>query len=243
MIDVLHAVLHEQPPALSGGATVAGLDRVIHKALQKQRRRPLRLGGGDGRRDSRSDRGSRFGGAVGAGGPHDDPVHRPAVSRAAPGRRNRLPGLQPARRGHDVADRHPQPAGALQRGGGPLRPAGARPAQARRRCRRGRGADRHHSSRRQPASRDHATGRSPGRDRGLVPLVAASVGRRAGDAGRAGGRDRPLAVAVAGRAREPRGPARRAAQPRASTSSICGATSWRGTGITSPRRATSTRSA
>src|SRR6185503_15148920 len=36
MIDVLHAVLHEQPPALSGGATVAGLDRVIHKALQKQ---------------------------------------------------------------------------------------------------------------------------------------------------------------------------------------------------------------
>ena len=36
MIDVLHAVLHEQPPALSGGAIVAGLDRVIHKALQKQ---------------------------------------------------------------------------------------------------------------------------------------------------------------------------------------------------------------
>ncbi len=35
MIDVLHAVLHEQPPALSGGATVAGLDRVVHKALQK----------------------------------------------------------------------------------------------------------------------------------------------------------------------------------------------------------------
>ena len=36
MIDVLHAVLHEQPPALSGGTVVAGLDRVIHKALQKQ---------------------------------------------------------------------------------------------------------------------------------------------------------------------------------------------------------------
>jgi TolB-like protein/tetratricopeptide (TPR) repeat protein len=36
MIDVLHAVLHEQPPALSGGAIVAGLDRVIHRALQKQ---------------------------------------------------------------------------------------------------------------------------------------------------------------------------------------------------------------
>src|SRR3954465_13563117 len=36
MIDVLHAVLHEQPPALSGGATVAGLDRVLHKGLHKQ---------------------------------------------------------------------------------------------------------------------------------------------------------------------------------------------------------------
>ena len=36
MIDVLHAVLHEQPPALSGGAVVAGLDRAIHRALQKR---------------------------------------------------------------------------------------------------------------------------------------------------------------------------------------------------------------
>ncbi|HUR34178.1 MAG TPA: serine/threonine-protein kinase, partial [Vicinamibacterales bacterium] len=36
MIDVMHAVLHEQPPALSGGATVAALDRVIHRGLQKQ---------------------------------------------------------------------------------------------------------------------------------------------------------------------------------------------------------------
>ena len=36
MIDVLHAVLHDQPPALAGGATVAALDRVIRKGLQKQ---------------------------------------------------------------------------------------------------------------------------------------------------------------------------------------------------------------
>jgi serine/threonine protein kinase/tetratricopeptide (TPR) repeat protein len=36
MVDVLHAVLHEQPPALSGGAAVAGLDRVVHRALQKR---------------------------------------------------------------------------------------------------------------------------------------------------------------------------------------------------------------
>jgi eukaryotic-like serine/threonine-protein kinase len=31
IVDVLHAVLHEQPPALSGGGTVAGLDRVIRR--------------------------------------------------------------------------------------------------------------------------------------------------------------------------------------------------------------------
>jgi eukaryotic-like serine/threonine-protein kinase len=36
VIDVLHAVLHEQPPALSGGATVTGLDRVIHRSLQRR---------------------------------------------------------------------------------------------------------------------------------------------------------------------------------------------------------------
>jgi serine/threonine protein kinase/tetratricopeptide (TPR) repeat protein len=35
MVDVLHAVLHEQPPALSGGPGVAGLDRLVHRALQK----------------------------------------------------------------------------------------------------------------------------------------------------------------------------------------------------------------
>ncbi len=36
MVDILHAVLHEQPPPLSGGGTVAGLDRVVHRALQKK---------------------------------------------------------------------------------------------------------------------------------------------------------------------------------------------------------------
>ena len=201
MIDVLHAVLHEQPPALSGGAMVAGLDRVIHKALQKQGADRYDSASGDGGRHPRGDRGSRFGGALLAGRPYDDPVHRPAVSRAAPGRRNRLPGFQPARRGHDVADRHAQPARALQRRRGPLRPAGARPAQARRRRRRGRGTDGYDSSRRQPASRDDAAGRNTHRYRRVVALVAASIGRRVRDAGRAGGGDRPLAVAVAGRAR------------------------------------------
>jgi serine/threonine protein kinase/tetratricopeptide (TPR) repeat protein len=36
LVDILHAVLHEQPPALSGGTAVAGLDRVVHRALQKK---------------------------------------------------------------------------------------------------------------------------------------------------------------------------------------------------------------
>ena len=35
IVDILHAVLHEQPPALSGGTAVAGLDRIVHRALQK----------------------------------------------------------------------------------------------------------------------------------------------------------------------------------------------------------------
>ena len=35
MVDILHAVLHEQPPALAGGTAVVGLDRVVHRALQK----------------------------------------------------------------------------------------------------------------------------------------------------------------------------------------------------------------
>ncbi|MGE0360119.1 MAG: protein kinase [Vicinamibacterales bacterium] len=34
-VDVLHAVLHEQPPALAGSGAVVGLDRVIHRALHK----------------------------------------------------------------------------------------------------------------------------------------------------------------------------------------------------------------
>ena len=243
MIDVLHAVLHEQPPALSGGGTVAGLDRVIHKALQKQAADRYDSAVGDGRRHSRGDCGSRFGGALGGGGADDDPIHRPAVPRAAPGRRDRLPGLQPARRDHDVADRHPQPAGALQRCGGPLRPAGARPAQARRRRRRGRGADRHHSPRRQPASRDDAAGRSTrpvpscGRTRRSIRWQTCWRCRTSwwrGSSARCRSRWASPRAASSG-------PTCRAA--RASTSSICAPMSWRATGITSPRRATSTRSA
>ena len=36
VIDILHATLHEQPPALSGSPAVAAMDRVIRRALAKR---------------------------------------------------------------------------------------------------------------------------------------------------------------------------------------------------------------
>jgi TolB-like protein len=36
IVDVLHATVHEQPPALTGGPVVAAVDRVIRRALAKQ---------------------------------------------------------------------------------------------------------------------------------------------------------------------------------------------------------------
>jgi eukaryotic-like serine/threonine-protein kinase len=36
VVDVLHATLHEQPPALTGSPTVAAVDRVIRRALAKR---------------------------------------------------------------------------------------------------------------------------------------------------------------------------------------------------------------
>lgn len=36
IIEVLHAVLHEQPPALSGSSAVAAMDRVIRRAMAKR---------------------------------------------------------------------------------------------------------------------------------------------------------------------------------------------------------------
>jgi serine/threonine protein kinase/tetratricopeptide (TPR) repeat protein len=36
LVDILHATLHEQPPALAGTAAVAAVDRVIHRALAKR---------------------------------------------------------------------------------------------------------------------------------------------------------------------------------------------------------------
>jgi serine/threonine protein kinase len=36
VVDILHATLHEQPPALTGSPAVAGVDRVIRRALAKR---------------------------------------------------------------------------------------------------------------------------------------------------------------------------------------------------------------
>lgn len=35
-LEILHAMLYEQPPVLAGGPAVSALDRVIHRALQKE---------------------------------------------------------------------------------------------------------------------------------------------------------------------------------------------------------------
>jgi serine/threonine protein kinase len=35
-IEIFHAILYEQPPVLTGGPSVAALDRVVHRALAKQ---------------------------------------------------------------------------------------------------------------------------------------------------------------------------------------------------------------
>ena len=36
IIDVLHATVHEQPPALTGSPAIAAVDRVIQRALAKR---------------------------------------------------------------------------------------------------------------------------------------------------------------------------------------------------------------
>ena len=53
VVEILHATLHEQPPALTGSPAVAAVDRVIRRALAKQpAERPHRRrdGGGVARR-------------------------------------------------------------------------------------------------------------------------------------------------------------------------------------------------
>src|SRR5262249_40168624 len=36
VVEILHATLHEQPPALTGSPTVAAVDRIIRRAMSKR---------------------------------------------------------------------------------------------------------------------------------------------------------------------------------------------------------------
>ena len=196
MIDVLHAVLHEQPPALSGGATVAALDRVIHRALQKQPN-------------------DCYESAVAmAAAIREVMASRDTVELTAPARTmTRLIALpfrvlRPDAETDFLAFSLPDAitmslSGTrnllvrIERRGGPFRSAGAGLAQARGRCGRGHGADGHHPPRRQSAARDRPAGRGAGRDRRVVALVAARAARCVRDAGRTRGRSGRVTGGVA----------------------------------------------
>ncbi len=100
IIEILHATMQEQPPALAGSPAVAAVDRVIRRALAKRPAdrppsaeswpRSCARCAAPGRRDDGD--GARADAAGGA-----------AVPRPAAGSGNRLPRLQPARRDRDLA--------------------------------------------------------------------------------------------------------------------------------------------
>ena len=76
-VEIYHSIVYDRPPSLSGGPAVAGVDRVIQRALSKQP---------DARRSSAS---GDVGRAAGGDRPHrrrrgvararGDPAHRVAV--------------------------------------------------------------------------------------------------------------------------------------------------------------------
>ena len=118
-VEILHATLHEQPPALTGSPAVAAVDRVIRRALAKRPEdRPAsaeamaeELRGGP-RRLRRRHPGP---------GPRAHAPRGAAVPRPAARSRDGLPGLQPAGRHRHVALGHRLAGRALQRGGRALR--------------------------------------------------------------------------------------------------------------------------
>ena len=54
VVEVLHATLYEQPPALTGSPAVAAVDRVIRRALAKRPAERPAVGRGDGRGAARA---------------------------------------------------------------------------------------------------------------------------------------------------------------------------------------------
>ena len=125
VVEILHATLHEQPPALVGSPAVAAADRVIRRALAKKPAERAGVRRGDGGRAAGHERprGRRDAGA----GPRPHPARRAAVPDPASGSGDRLPGLQPARRHRHVAGGHSVAGRALERDGGALRGRGSGP--------------------------------------------------------------------------------------------------------------------
>ena len=95
-VEILHATLYEQPPALSGSPAVAAVDRVIRRALAK---RPTERPGVRRRHGGGAARGERDGGRQHAGaGARAHAPGRAAVPHPAARSGDGLPGLQPAGR-------------------------------------------------------------------------------------------------------------------------------------------------
>ncbi len=133
-VEILHATLYEQPPALTGSPAVAAVDRVIRRALAK---RPAeRPASAEAMAEElRAVRGMD-GDAVARPGPHPDAPRGAALPHPAPRSRDGLPGLQPARRDRHVAVGHRLARRALERRRRPLRRRSAGPQGPGRRGRR-----------------------------------------------------------------------------------------------------------
>ncbi len=118
-VEILHATLYEQPPALSGSPAVAAVDRVIRRALAKRsRERPASADAmAEELRAVSGMRGRQHAGD----GARAHPSRRAAVPHPAARSGDRLPGLQPAGRDRHLAFAHRVARGAVERDRRPLR--------------------------------------------------------------------------------------------------------------------------
>ena len=166
-VEILHATLYEQPPALTGSPAVAAADRVIRRALSKRPSERPATRRGDGRGAARGERHGRR--AVSRPGPHPDARRGPALPHPAPRSRDRLPGLQPPGRDRHVPVAHRLARGALERSRLPVRRGSAGPQGPGRRGGRRPGGDGDARARGRPAAGRHPARRGPG---GHAPHLA-----------------------------------------------------------------------
>ena len=112
IFEVLHATLHEQPPALGGSPAVAAIDRVIRRALSKRPEdRPASAAAMADELEGRLAIERRRRARPGA------PAHasrRPAVPGASLRSRNGLPGIQPSRRDRHIVVRKSLSDGSIE---------------------------------------------------------------------------------------------------------------------------------